>query len=136
MLLVGLAVNATILLFACIGMMVIFMGGEGYLPVLLMLLLLSLPVSVVSALVMLVGFMRRGSNALARVWQQSPQWLVVSLALALALIFCGELALYVTLWLADEAPAFWQHLPILAGTFSAAACWLVIARMHEKQQGG
>src|SRR5690606_19647565 len=120
MLLVGLAVNATILLLACIGMMVIFMGGEGYLPVLLVLLVLSIPVSLASIGGVLTGFMRRSARPFHRMWQQSPQWLVVSLALILALIFCGELALYITLWLAEEAPAFWQHLPVITGTLSAA----------------
>lgn len=136
MLLVGLAVNATVLLLACIGMMVIFMGGEGYLPVLLVLLVLSIPVSLGSVIVLLAGFMRRNSHPLAHIWRQSPQWLVVSLALMLALIFCGELALYITLWLAEEAPAFWQHLPLITGTLSAAACWMIAVRMHEKRQGG
>src|SRR5690606_41565522 len=110
MLLVGLAVNATVLLLACIGMMVIFMGGEGYLPVLLVLLVLSIPVSLGSVIALLAGFMRRSSHPLAHIWRQSPQWLVVSLALMLALIFCCELVYLFSLLLAEEALYFSQLL--------------------------
>lgn len=123
MLVLALAFNAFVVALACIGMMVVFMGGGGYLPVLILLLALSVPVSTL----MLAGgfgwFVRRYGvqHAVAAIWHAMPQWLAVTFWLAAALIFCGELALLVTLQLADQAPRFWQHLPLLAGIVAALA---------------
>ena len=53
MLVLALAFNVFTVALAFIGMMVVFMGGGGYLPVLILLLALSLPVS---ALMLAGGF--------------------------------------------------------------------------------
>jgi hypothetical protein len=123
MLVLALAFNAFVVALACIGMMVVFMGGGGYLPVLILLLVLSVPVSALMLAGGFAWFVRRYGvrRAPAAVWGAIPQWLAVTFWLGAALIFCGELALLVTLQLADEAPRFWQHLPLLAGTVAALA---------------
>lgn len=129
MLVLALAFNVFTVALAFIGMMVVFMGGGGYLPVLILLLALSLPVS---ALMLAGGFAwfarDSGMRGAARaIWRAIPQWLAVTFWLAAALIFCGELALLVTLQLAEEAPRAWQHLPLLAGIVAALSYCVIYA---------
>lgn len=120
------------MLLACVGMMAVFLGGGGYLAALLLLLLLSLPFNTVLFFGSMIAFARRhgwrrGWNAM---WRHVPRWTVIALALVLALMACGELALYLTLLLDETAPAFWQHLPLLAGTVAAFAfCALEAVRV-------
>lgn len=124
----ALTFNLLVFLLACTGMMIVFLGGD--LSALLVLLLLSLPVTLLMSLVASWIFVRRSSlrHALPMAWSQVPQWLAVAFWLGIALILCGELALLVTLSLADTPPAFWQHLPVLAGLSSAIAFLLVHAK--------
>lgn len=124
-----LAFDLLVFFLACIGMMVVFLGGTGYLPVLLLLLALSLPATLGQAALVLGGLARRHSlvRAFAVAWRNVPQWLAVAFWLGIALVACGELALLVTRHLAERAPAPWQHLPLLAGTSAAVAFLLVFA---------
>lgn len=124
----ALAFNLLVFLLACTGMMVVFLGGD--LSALLVLLLLSLPVTLLMSLAMGTYFVRRSSlaRALPSAWSYVPQWLAVAFWLGIALILCGELALLLTLALADTPPAFWQHLPVLAGLSAAIAFLLVHAQ--------
>lgn len=124
----ALAFNLLVFLLACTGMMIVFLGGD--LSALLVLLLLSLPVSLLISLAIGWSFARRSSlaRALPAAWSQVPQWLAVAFWLGIALLLCGELALLITLSLAETAPAFWQHLPVLAGLSAAIAFLLVFAQ--------
>lgn len=127
-----LAGNTLILLFACVGMMAVFLGGGGYLSALLLLLLLALPFSSACFIGSYGWFVyRRGiRDGWKLMWALVPRWQLVALALVVALILCGELALYLSLLLADEAPRFWQHLPLLSGTLAALA-YVAIEALRE-----
>lgn len=122
MLAIALALELLVFLFACVGMMAAFLGGGGYLAALLVLLGLSLPVSLLVALAGPGWFITRHGWAQGwrMLWQSLPQWLVIAAWLAVALVFCGELALLVALRLSDVPPAPWQHLPVLAALLSIA----------------
>ncbi|HEX6928537.1 MAG TPA: hypothetical protein VF267_04770 [Gammaproteobacteria bacterium] len=128
----ALAFNLLVFLLACVGMMVVFMGGTGYLPALLVLLALSLPVTFGMLIAGIAWFAHRHgvSGAAGAIWRSVPQWLTVSFALGVALIFCGELALLVALQLTGTAPGFWQHLPLLAG-IGAAIAYCVVHAVRE-----
>lgn len=119
MLALALAFNAFVVVLACIGMMTMFMGGDA--PALILFFALSLPVSALTLAGGFTWFARRHGirRTPAAIWQATPQWLAITFWLAATLIFCGELALLVALALADEAPRFWQHLPLLAGLLAA-----------------
>lgn len=127
MLVLALAFNAFVVALACIGMMVIFMGGNA--PALILLLALSLPLSALTLLGGFAWFVKGSSlrEAPAAIWKAVPQWLAITFWLAAALIFCGELALLITLQLAEEAPRFWQHLPLLAGILAALSYCVLYA---------
>lgn len=128
------AYNLLVFLLSCVGMMVVFMGGAGYLPVLLVLLVLALPLSVLMTLAVFGWFAHRhGMRAAASaLWRKVPQWLAVTFWLGVALVGCGELALLVTLRLSGEAPGLWQHLPLLAGLAAAMAYVAVDAAERER----
>lgn len=115
-----LAFNLLVFLLACAGMMGVFLGSHP--AALLVLLLVSLPVTLLTTLFAWVGLARQTSvrKSFAAAWRRLPQWLAVAFWLGMALILCGELALLVALRLADTAPAPWQHLPVLAGSSAAA----------------
>lgn len=132
MLVAALAFNLLVFLLACIGMMVVFIGGKGYLPVLLVLLALATPVSLLMALAGFGWFVSRAgfARAAGAAWRAIPQWLAVTSWLGLALIFCGELALVITLWLAGEPARLWQHLPLLAGS-SAVIAYCLVDAVHR-----
>lgn len=127
MLVFARAFNLLVFLFACIGVMVVFMGGAGYLPVLLVLLALSLPVSLAMTATGLTWFARRhGLGRVAgAVWRAIPQWLAVTFWLGVALMLCGELALLMAMQLVGEPLRLWQHLPLLAGLNAAVAYCVV-----------
>ncbi|HEX7030047.1 MAG TPA: hypothetical protein VF254_05585 [Gammaproteobacteria bacterium] len=133
----ALAFNLLVFLLACVGMMVVFIGGEGYLPVLLVLLALATPVSLLMGIVAFGGFVSRAGfgKAAAAAWRTIPQWLAVTFWLGVALIFCGELALLITVWLAGEPPRLWQHLPLLAGLAAAVSYCLVDAAQRDRAAG-
>lgn len=135
MLVINLAVNALVLLLACVGMMVVFLGGGGYLPALLLILALAIPVSLASVLWSLVWFLRRvpWRELAGEIWHSLPGGLIAALALVVALIVCGELALYVTLVLAEQPPRLWQHLPLIAGLFAALAFALLEAMRRARK---
>lgn len=116
-----LAFELLVFLLACVAMMATFMGGSGYLGALLVLLGLSLPASLLVVLAGPAWFMQRHGpgTGMRRLWNALPQWAAVAFWLAVALIFCGELALVVTLQLAEVPPAPWQHLPLVAGLLAA-----------------
>lgn len=127
MLVLALAFNAFVVLLACVGMMAVFMGGA--VPALILLLALSLPLSALSLAGGFAWFVRRNGwrGASGAIWRAIPQWLAVTFWLAATLIFCGELALLITLGLAEEAPRFWQHLPLLSGIVAALAYCVIHA---------
>src|SRR5690606_22376134 len=103
MLIGALAFNLLVLLLACIGLMVVFIGGSGYLPALLILLVLATPVSIGMTLAGLAWFVKRAGlrGAVAAAWRAIPQWLAVTFWLGIALMLCGELALIITARLAE-----------------------------------
>lgn len=123
MLVFALAANALVVLLACVGMMVVFLGSSAYLPALLPVLALALPFSFACLLFGYGWFARKSGwrGAFVEIWKHVPAWVLAALALAVALIFCGELALYITLVLAEQKPRLWQHLPLLAGLLAATA---------------
>ncbi|HEX6928692.1 MAG TPA: hypothetical protein VF267_05560 [Gammaproteobacteria bacterium] len=137
MLAIALAFNLFVFLLACIGMMVVFVGGEGYLPVLLILLILATPVSLLTAIAGFGWFVKRAGfgGAAAAAWRTIPQWLAVTFWLGITLVFCGELALLIAARLADKPPGLWQHLPLLAGLVSAAAFCLLDAVRRRRETG-
>ncbi|HEX7047163.1 MAG TPA: hypothetical protein VF275_06300 [Gammaproteobacteria bacterium] len=125
----ALAFNLLVFLLACVGMMVVFIGGEGYLPVLLILLALASPVSLFMAIAAFAWFAMRvsPSKTFVEIWRSIPQWLAVTFWLGIALIFCGELALVMAVQLAGEPLRLWQHLPLFAGLSAAIAYCLIDA---------
>src|SRR5690606_9732283 len=129
MLIGALAFNLLVLLLSCIGLMVVFIGGSGYLPVLLILLVLATPLSIGMALAGFAWFARHAGigSAVAAAWRAIPQWLAVTFWLAIALMLCGELALIIAARLEEKPPGLWQHLPLLAGTAAAIAFCLLDA---------
>lgn len=129
MLVFARAFNLLVFLLACIGVMVVFMGGAGYLPVLLVLLALSLPVSLAMTAVGVAWFARRHGlgAAISAIWHAMPQWLAVTFWLGAALMLCGELALLMAMQLENEPLRLWQHLPLLAGLNAAMAYCVVDA---------
>lgn len=135
MLFFALGANALILLLACVGMMVVFLGGTGYLPTLLLILALALPFSLACLVIAYAWFACRTGwrGAFSAIWQFVPAWVLAALALAVALIFCGELALYLTLVLAEQKPRLWQHLPLLTGLLSAAAFAVLEAGRQQRK---
>ena len=134
----ALAFNLLVFLLACVGMMVVFIGGEGYLPVLLILLTLATPVSLLMAIAAFIWFVMRVGlgRTLAEVWRSIPQWLAVTFWLGVALIFCGELALVMAVQLAGEPLRLWQHLPLLAGLSAAIAYCLIDAAQRSRAADG
>lgn len=135
MLFFALGANALISLLACVGMMVVFLGGTGYLPTLLLILALALPFSLACLVIAYAWFACRTGwrGAFSAIWQHVPAWGLAALALAVALIFCGELALYLTLVLAEQKPRLWQHLPLLTGLLSAAAFAVLEAGRQQRK---
>lgn len=127
-----LTVNLLVFLLACAGMMGVFLGSHP--AALLVLLMVSLPVTLLTTVFAWVGLARQSTarNAFAEAWQRVPQWLAVAFWLGMALILCGELALLVALRLAETAPAPWQHLPVLAGSSAAVAVLFVYALRNRR----
>jgi len=124
---IALAFNLLIFLLACAGMMIVFLGGSP--AALLVLLIASLPLTLLTSVLAWAGLARKTSlrRALPAAWHLVPQWLAVAFWLGVALIFCGEFALFIALRLAEVPPALWQHLPLLAGLSAAVAFLLVFA---------
>ena len=131
-----LFVNSAALLLSIIGLMAVFIGGKGYLPVVIVFLILSWWVTLGSIIGAWLWFARRfgARNARCEIWQRLPNWLVFGLALTLALIVCGSTALAVTLYVTGIPPAFWQHVPLLSATAAIVAICTVYAIDRERVQ--
>lgn len=138
MLAFALGYNLLVFLLACIALMAVFLGARD-IAALLLLLATSLPVSLAMLLGCIGWFVRCAGarGALGELWRRLPQWLTVAGWLVIALLLCGELALLVTLALADAPPAPWQHLPLAAGVLATAAfCTLEAVRRARTPAGG
>lgn len=118
--------NAAILALSLVAMMIFFMGGRDDIAALIVLLLVAIPASLLTSILLLVPLVRQhGLRRLAAaIRANTPNWVLASTAVVMALLACGELALLVTAQLAPESPAFWQHLPLIAGSCASAAICL------------
>lgn len=131
-----LYLNAVLLLISIISLMVFFTGGSTGLGAMILLLLLGLPVSALSAIAALLAARRAygWSEMKAQTLANIPNWLRFGMALALALIFCGELALLLTLPLGAESPPLYMYLPVLTGTLATLACALLYSLAGSSQR--
>lgn len=125
--------NAAILALSLVAMMIFFMGGKNDIAALIVLLIVAIPLSLLTSVFALGPLIRQhGLTRLATyIRSTTPNWVLASSAVLLALLACGELALLITAQLAPESPAFWQHLPLIAGSCATATICLTFSRQKH-----
>lgn len=115
--------------------MVTFMGGHrggADMSALLLMQLVSIPVSVFLIVVGLV-YLRRESNwanAIRMLWNTLPQWLLFMFFFLNSLVVIGEIALYIASHVSGWERSWFEHIPLASMLVTSTAFLTLYATQH------